>query len=394
MPGRDGWTSVLLFILGGCMRAPAPTPSEAAAPAPEAPSPKLLPLAATAAPPVASQLARVEQTPPPTAFLPAPADPAESDAGRVAEGYLGPKDCARGTSEVPTTLREFGGAKREFSVDGYAARAVAIERTEGGEAKLHCLTVAWPSADTNNEGRPVRVARTIDDAWLRAIENTLLRLPWSHVVLVERIIIDNRPTEHGIAAFDRDDATDARDGRTLWLHEHLFLAPNHWARGNYGSYWGYHVDRDGSVIDDAGPDHDLFSPILLHEIGHLVMYWIANAHLAGPEAASNVECAATCKDRGDCRELDEAAREAGCVSPYCAPFRFESSTENWAEQYRLFFQSSASQRALERARGGCLSWLTRDAKSLPAPWERGLPDISSYRRSLWDSCGGRACKSW
>lgn len=393
MFGRRGWSGTLLLALAACMRAPAPTASEAAPPLASSPvPPKVLALAPTAAPPVASQLARVASTPPRAGAALIDAETAE--AARVAEGYFGPRECAAGASEAPRTLREPGGAKREFSVDGYAARALAIERTDGGQQQLHCLTVAWPSSGSNSDGQAVRVAQAIDDAWLRAIQNTLLRLPWSHVVLVRRIVIDNRPTEHGIAAFDRQDVSDARDGHTLWLHEHLFVSPNHWARGNYGSYWAYHVDRDGSVIDGAGPEHDLFSPILLHEIGHLVMYWIANAHLAGPEAASNVECAATCKDRGDCGTLQKADREVGCVSPYCAPFRFESSTENWAEQYRLFFQSSASKRALERAAGGCLPLLTRDSEQLPPPWDRGLPDIPSYRRSLWDSCGGRACKAW
>ena len=392
MPGRHGWTSMLPFVLAACMRAPAPSPSEASPALASAAPAKALPAVPPSPKPVASQLARVESTPPPSATKLLDTD--EPDTARVAEGYLGPQDCARATDEPPRILREAGGPKRQFSVDGYSARALAIERTTLGQAQSHCLTVAWPSTTTNNEGQAVGVARTIDEAWLRAIENTLQRLPWSHVVLVRRIIIDNRPTEHGIAAFDRQDPADARDGHTLWLHEHLFVAPNHWARGNYGSYWGYHVDRDGSVIDGAGPDHDLFSPILLHEIGHLVMYWVPNAHLVGPEAASNVACATTCKDRDDCRTLDQAARETGCVSPYCAPFRFESSTENWAEQYRLFFQSSASRKALERAAGGCLSLLARDAAELPPPWERGLPDISTYRRSLWDSCGGRACKAW
>ncbi len=368
--------------------APAPTPSEPPLASAALP-PKAISIAPAAAP-VGSQLARVEGTPP--SSRPALVDAETEDASRVAEGYLGPEECTAGRADAPRILREPGGPKREFSVDGYTARALAIERVDAGQEQSHCLSVAWPGSGTNSHGQRVGVARSIDEAWLRAIQNTLLRLPFSHVVLVRRIVIDNRPTEHGIAAFDRQDASDARDGHTLWLHEHLFVDANHWARGNYGSYWGYHVDRDGRVIDGAGPDHDLFSPILLHEIGHLVMYWIANAHLSGPEAASNVQCAATCKDRGDCSSLTKAAREAGCVSPYCAPFRFESSTENWAEQYRLFFQSSASKQALGRAGAGCLSLLMRD--SVPPPWERGLPDIKSYRRSLWDSCGGRACKGW
>ena len=390
MLGRHAWTCVLLFI--GCMRAPVPTASEVAPPVASPLPAKLAAATPTTALPTAAQLARAE----PAASTPGatPLEPDETDPARLAEGYLGPQDCSGDGAEAPRTLREAGGPKQQFSVDGYTARALAIRRSEGGAEQLHCLTVAWPSGDKNSDGKQVRVARRIDDAWLRAIENTLLRLPWSHVVLVQRIIIDDRPTEHGVAPFDRQDQSDARDGHTLWLHAHLFTDPNHWARGNYGSYWGYHVDRDGSVIDGASPDHDLFSPILLHEIGHLVMYWVANAHLAGPEAASNTECATTCKDRGDCRTLEPAARETGCVSPYCAPFRFESSTENWAEQYRLFFQSSASRKALERANGGCLPLLTKDSEALPPAWDRGLPDISSYRRSLWESCGGRACKGW
>jgi len=392
MPGRRGWTSFLPFALAACMRTTAP--SSEAIPAPAAVAPPKLPTAATPRAPAAPQLARADSSLPEGTATPAAVEPEPSDPARIAAGYFEPSQCREHAVDVPSTLREAGGPKQRFSVDGYAARPIAIERREAGHDQLHCLALAWPSGDTNDDGQPVHVARVIDDAWPRAIENTLARLPWSHVLLIRRIVIDNRPTEHGIAPFDRQDPTDARDGHTLWLHEHLFVDPNHWARGNYGSYWGYHVDRDGSIIDGAGSDHDLFSPILLHEIGHLAMYWIANAHLTGPEAASNVACAATCKDRGDCRTLDKTAREVGCVSPYCTPFRFESSTENWAEQYRLFFQSSASRKALEQARGGCLSLLNEAAEPLGAPWERGLPDISSYRKSLWDSCGGRACKAW
>ena len=383
---------MLPFAVAACMRTTAP--SSEATPTTAAVVPPKLPAATTPPTPAAPQLARGESNLPEGATAPTALEPARSDEARIAAGYLDSSQCAESAIGAPRTLREAGGAKQQFSVDGYAARAIAIERHEAGHDQLHCLTLAWPSGGTNSDGQPVHVARTIDDAWPRAIQNTLARLPWSHVVLIRRIIIDNRPTEHGIAPFDRQDPTDARDGHSIWLHEHLFVDPNHWARGNYGSYWGYHVDRDGSIIDGAGPDHDLFSPILLHEIGHLAMYWIANAHLTGPEAASNVACAATCKDRGDCRTLDKAAREAGCVSPYCAPFRFESSTENWAEQYRLFFQSSASRKALEQAKGSCSALLGEDAEQLGAPWERGLPDIPSYRKSLWDSCGGRACKAW
>lgn len=406
MPGRHAWTSALLGAVAAgvawsastaCMRTPAPSTHEPAPSHAASALPKPTPLA-SAQPVVAPQLARAETTPAPLDASSAALDEAKS-ATRFAEGYVENTRCTRGTgftpdnTEPPRTLREPGEPK-QFSVDGYAARTLAIEGAQAGQPELHCVTVAWPNGATNSDGKPVRVAHAIDAAWFEAIANTLARLPWSHVVLVQRIVIDNRPTEHGIAAFDRQDGTDARDGHTVWLHEHLFMVQNHWAHGNYGSYWGYHVDQDDRAIDDAGPDHDLFSPILLHEIGHLVMYWIPNAHLTGPEAASNVECANTCKDRGDCRELGKAERERGCVSPYCSPFRFEASTENWAEQYRLYYQSGASRRLLTRAGAGCLTLLARGEEELPPPWQRGLPDIATYRRSLWDSCGGRACKAW
>lgn len=318
---------------------------------------------------------------------------ARNSESRYLEGYVSSAECANADTFTSRTLRE-PAPKKEFSVDGYLARTLRIERPLGSERKLHCVTVAWPKGSANSAGRAVSVARAIDEPWFRAIENTLQRLPWRHVQLVQRIVIDNRPKEHGIAAFDRAQTDDARDGRTIWLHQHLFQAPNHWARGNWGLYWGYHVNRDGESIDAASPQHDLFSPILLHEIGHLAMYWIANAGLQGPEAAVNVACAGTCKDRGDCGKLPPSERERGCVSPYCAPFRFETSTENWAEQYRLFYQSAASRTLLKQAGGGCLSLLEQEQGDVPPPWERGLPDIASYHASRWDSCGGRACKGW
>jgi hypothetical protein len=57
-----------------------------------------------------------------------------------------------------------------------------------------------------------------------------------------------------------------------------------WARGNYGSYWSYHVNEDERTIDGAGREHSLFSPVLLHELGHLVMYRLVNARFTGPAA--------------------------------------------------------------------------------------------------------------
>lgn len=124
------------------------------------------------------------------------------------------------------------------------------------------------------------------------------------------------------------------------------------------------------------------------------MYWIENAHLRGPAAASNVACAVTCKDTGSCSTLSKHEQEQGCISPYCAPFRFEASTENWAEQYRLYYQSSVSRSLLAQAQSACLSVLEKQQGTMPDPWRRGLPDMGSYRRSRWDSCGQRECKPW
>ena len=310
------------------------------------------------------------------------------------EGYVDLGHCEGADVEAVRTLAEPGGAKQLFSVDGYAARTLRIERQALEGSLLHCVSVAWPQGNENNDGQPVQVAARVDSAWLGLLRNTLDRLPWQHVLLVRRIIIDNRPKEHGIAAFDRDDPGDARDGRTLWLHEHLFTAPNHWARGNYGSYWSYHLNQDGVSIDDARADHELFSPVLLHEVGHLVMYGVENAHLLGPAASSNVPCAVTCGDTSSCLSLSMAERERGCISPYCTPFRFESSTENWAEQYRLYYQSSVSRSLLLEAQSACLPVLQRQQGTTLDPWKRGLPDMAAYRRSRWDSCGQRECKAW
>lgn len=311
-----------------------------------------------------------------------------------AEGYIDVRRCQDAELEAIRTLTEPAGPKQFFSVHGYVARTLRIERHGPEGSQAHCVSVAWPPGRVNNEGQPVQVASRVNDAWLRLLRNTLDRLPWDHVRLLRRVVIDNRPKEHGIAAFNRDSADDARDGRTLWLHEHLFTAPNHWARGNYGVYWSYHSNRDGMTIDGAPADHELFSPVLLHEIGHLVMYWVANAHLSGPAASSNVSCARTCKDTGNCLRLTPGEREQGCISPYCAPFRFESSTENWAEQYRLYYQSSVSRSLLSEAGSGCLPVLLEQQGTTPDPWQRGLPDMTSYRRSRWDSCGQRECKPW
>jgi hypothetical protein len=296
-------------------------------------------------------------------------------------------------SATASVYSEPSGPVPYFSVHGYLVKSLRLTRSVNEAAREHCLRVLWPGGSTNSDGRRSQVAETIDGAWFRAVANTLARVPWEHVLLLRRLVIDNRPTEHGIAAFDRGKADDARDGRTIWLHEHLFRAPNHWARGNHGSYWSYHVNEDGVTFDGMPAEHDAFSPVLLHELGHLVMY-----HRINPAAdpLSAPVCAWTCADSGTCSQLGARAREDGCVSPYCSPFGFPGSTENWAEQYRFHYQSAATRALLAGAGSGCAAVLAGqdgacEERSTP-PWHRGLPDIQRFRRSLWDSCGGRACK--
>lgn len=111
-------------------------------------------------------------------------------------------------------------------------------------------------------------------------------------------------------------------------------------------------------------------------------------------------------DDGSCSKLSKSQRELPCISPYCRPFKYMPSTENWAEQYRFFYQSSTTRDLLAVAGLGaanCLQVLqSHDAptvdnsptdEALP-PWRRGLPDIVNFHPSRWDSCGGRACKAW
>jgi hypothetical protein len=257
------------------------------------------------------------------------------------------------------------------------------------------LFVAWPAGNSNTAGQPSRVAQNIDDGWFRAIENTLSRIPWQHVKVLKRLVIDNRPTEHGIAPHDRKSPDDARDGHTIWLHERLFREPNHFARGNYGAYFSYHVDEGTGTLDNLPANHERFSPVLLHEIGHLVMYNLVHV---GADRVSTPSCAKTCIDDGDCQRFSPKEREARCISPYCAPFRFRSSTENWAEQYRFYYQSAMTRGLLTEARAGCLSALAslNDFAGEPhaEPWRAGRPSSSSFRRSHWDSCGGKQCRAW
>jgi hypothetical protein len=257
---------------------------------------------------------------------------------------------------------------------------------------LHCISVAWPPGSTSNAGQPSTVAESIDAGWLRGIVNTLERVPWSHVLTLRRIVIDNRPTEHGIAAYDRQSLLDARDGATIWLHEHLFRAPNHWAHGNYGDYYAYHTSQDGQIFDNQAADHALFSPVLLHELGHLVMYQLVNVP---DDPISAPACALTCADTS-CDGLEPREREAGCISPYCKPFQFSGSTENWAEQYRFYYQSSTTRELLAHAPQSCSATLAEKnqlgGEPFAAPWQQGLPDLPSFNPSRWQSCAGQACK--
>lgn len=334
------------------------------------------------------------------AFEPAAAPPAmslqrsESAASRSSAPPVikqTPPRCA--TGPVPP-FTEPGGPRTSFSVDGYRAFGLAIKRTIDGVRQVHCLRVGWPPGEVNSDGRPSRVAEGIGPAWFRVIENTLARVPWHHVLTLERVIIDNRPKEHGIAPFDRRDPKDARDGRTLWLHEHLFRDPNHWSHGNYGSYWSYHVSEDGVRIAELPKDHEAFSPVLLHELGHLVMYQVINGERADPSVPP---CARTCADSGSCSALPLLERESGCISPYCKPFRLPGSAENFAEQYRFYYQSPVTRALLRRAGAGCVGVLSAQdelgVEPHPAPWDLGLP-AGRYRPSLWKSCQWRACKEF
>lgn len=288
--------------------------------------------------------------------------------------------------------------KEKFSAHGYAARVLAVPHGHAGGESVQCVVVAWPKRGESNAGKPSRVSEHIHDAWFVAIQNTLRRVPAHHAKTLRRVVIDNHPTQHGIAAFDRKEATDGRDGHTIWLSEHLFSNENHWERGVRGDYFAYHASVDGIAIHDLPSQHDVFSPVLLHELGHLVMY-----HVVQPksDSLSPPQCARTCSDEGSCAKIPIEERERPCISPYCRPFKYMASTENWAEQYRFFYQSSLTRELLARAAVGssnCLPVLEKHDighdDGQVAPWLRGLPNMDEFRPSRWDSCGGKACKPW
>jgi hypothetical protein len=290
-----------------------------------------------------------------------------------------------------TVFRE-SPTKTSYSVDGYLARTMlfAGDRYED----VHCIVVLWPPGSENGVGKPSDVARHIDEAWFVAIENTLRRIPWQHLTTLHRVVIDNQPLLHGLGAFDRNDPLDGRDGHTIWLNEHLFRDDDHWVHANVGSYFSYHTNRPGERFDDAAPDHDLFSPVLLHEVGHIVMYNLINPQ---GEAAATPECARSCGDLDEgCKGLSDSQQEANCISPYCRPHGYPGSTENWAEQYRFFYQSTKTRALLSEAGVGCGAVLGEHDTwpSVTGAWPFGLPDDAKFEPSRWDSCGKRACKAW
>src|SRR5687768_5565090 len=244
--------------------------------------------------------------------------PARGSRGSPPSG--GGESCTRDFGSAPDVVRERP-ARRYFSIDGYLERKVAVELRGDSGTEVHCVRIAWPPGSRNRDGAKSSVAERIDEAWFRAIANTLARVPPPHARVLARIVIDNRPKEHGIAAHDRARDDDARDGRTLWLHEHVFLEPNHWARGNYGDYFSYHVDQDKKTIDGSPADHTLFSPVILHELGHLVMYRLVNAQYTGPAATAAPGCADALSGAGS-NPRSVAELETGCVSPYCRSYQF------------------------------------------------------------------------
>jgi hypothetical protein len=333
-------------------------------------------------------------------------DEASADGGPGAQGPAGERWAAGLIDDGPcpsyreskalARVDEKGAVRKLFSSHGYVARTVRVERVIEGKPRSHCVRVAWPPGRRSTHDKPVRVAARIDDGWLRGIENTLARLPWRHLQAVRRVVIDNHPTEHGIAPFDRRSADDGRDGHTLWLHERLFTERNHWAHGNHGAYWSYHVDIDGKAFDDQPADHALFSPVLLHEIGHLVAYNVVNGSASNEAVPA---CARVCgDDKGGCKGLSDAERERGCISAYCMPFRFETGTENWAEQYRFYYQSALTRSLLAASKSACFALLDAPSGGLndgrAPPWTEGLSDIATFQKTRWKSCGERACKDF
>jgi len=298
----------------------------------------------------------------------------------------------------PKVYRDPHGPKRKFGYDGYVWSQIELTREIDGVSRRHCVQVLWPPGDKNGDGKRSLVARTIRPSWFRLIERTMLRLPWRHLQSVERIVIDDRPVLHGVAPFDRGaPQEDARDGHSIWLDSHLFRDANHWVHGNYGHYWGYHVQREGVSLAKQGVTHELFSPVLLHEIGHIVNYNVVNGSAGDPTCP---KCSEMCGDLKSCQTIPQEQREAYCATAYCTGFEHASGTENWAEMYRWYYQGKASRAQLQASFPGCHATLEGTAEQagindgLEPPWERGLGEVDGYRKTRWDSCKGRPCKAY
>ena len=302
--------------------------------------------------------------------------------------------CNRDWNAPPNVIHEQP-KRRQFSIDGYLERNLGLMLTGDAGPELHCLRVAWPAASRSADGGTSAVAGRVNEAWFRAIANTLTRVPRrTHGSCNGSSSTTGRENTASRHTTGRGRTTHAT-GAPIWLHEQVFLAKNHWARGNYGSYWSYHVNEDERTIDGAGPEHALFSPVLLHELGHLVMYRLVNARFTGPAATSAPACAEASVKTASQAPRTPAMLEAGCVSPYCRSFQFDARTENWAEQYRFFYQGSATRDALVRSGANCAPLIKQlEPASDAPPWQRGLPDSGAFRKSRWQSCNGRACKTW
>lgn len=295
------------------------------------------------------------------------------------------------TSRWAEVYADPNGPGRVYGYDGYLFRRVAIRRTIEGVERVHCLRVYHPK-ERSAAGKPVRISEWIGAPWYRLIENSLARLPWLHLQVLHAVVIDDRPILHGVASFSREDPSkDARDGHTIWLNKRLFLEANGWGPGNYGKYWAYRVNRDGVRAHGQAPDHDLFSPVLVHEVGHLVNYTVVNGSAADPSCPP---CAWMCGDHKNCEDLQPAEREAYCVTSYCTGFGYASGTENFAEMYRWYYQGRETRALLEQHFEACFRVIDALNGLWAAPWDEGMGEVGSYRKTQWESCGGRACRAW
>ncbi len=388
-------------LFGFCLQAIASTPSCPAS-SRDTPRASPVPSAATSvasaslgspAPPAPGGIsfpATIATTVPPTVDLDSSAEhwTSELRSQTQCDGPHAPSDA--------DVYRDPRGTHRRYGYNGYAHASLPITRVIDKVERLHCLHVYWPKSDRNPDGKISHVAIRIEPAWFRLVERTLQPLPWRHLQEVYAIVIDNRPHLHGIAPFSRESPLeDARDGHTIWLHEHLFTAPNHWVVGTYGSYWAYHTQKDGIVVDNRSADHDLFSPILIHEIGHIINYNLVNGH---PSKPSSPACAQMCGDHGSCGRITQKEREALCATAYCTATGFSSGTENWAEMYRWYFQGSETRGLLATWFPACFEVLSGRSVALvsqeTAPWQLGLGEVTGYRKTRWMSCGDRSCKSF